>query len=270
MYIIDKVRTKKASIYCCYAKENSNSNGRIKMKEHSDKQTSTLENKRTTGFLLGLILVLAILFVAFEYNSAPQDAEMSDDDLDELTQDIDLHPAVNDKDMVALGAPQQSSKSLTENIKAASNIPLKDQIERLAPHSNSPLLIGNGEAQALNAKVSDALPPVPLAIQSPEKVRIVQQMPEFPGGGSAFMQWLSHQLRYPPVALSQKIQGKVVVSFIVNKDGSIAEIKLEKSVNPYLDREALRVIRSMPRWTPGIENNKPCKTMVAVPIVFNL
>ena len=95
-------------------------------------------------------------------------------------------------------------------------------------------------------------------------------MPEFPGGGSAFVQWLTSQLRYPPIAQSKKVQGKVVVSFIVNKDGSIADIKLEKSVDPYLDREALRVIRMMPNWTPGVQNNRPCRTMVAVPVVFKL
>ena len=74
----------------------------------------------------------------------------------------------------------------------------------------------------------------------------------------------------PPLAQSQRIQGRVVVSFIVNKDGSIADVKLEKSVNALLDREALRVIRMMPRWKPGVHNNQPCRTMVAVPVVFKI
>ena len=95
-------------------------------------------------------------------------------------------------------------------------------------------------------------------------------MPEFPGGASAFIQWLTQQLQYPASVQSRKIQGKVVVSFIVNKDGSIADVKLEKSVNPLLDREALRVIRMMPNWKPGVQNNQPCRTMVAVPVVFRI
>jgi protein TonB len=84
------------------------------------------------------------------------------------------------------------------------------------------------------------------------------------------MKWLTRNLRYPPMAQRQRIEGKVVVSFIVNKDGSIANVKLEKSADPDLDREALRVIRMMPKWKPGIENNKPCRTMFAIPVVFKL
>ena len=148
--------------------------------------------------------------------------------------------------------------------------PLKQQIEKLSASTTSPLLVGDGEAEALNAKLSAALPPIPVASEQPLNFRIVQQMPEFPGGGSAFIQWLTRQLRYPPLAQSQRIQGRVVVSFIVNKDGSIADVKLEKSVNTLLDREALRVIRMMPRWKPGVHNNQPCRTMVAVPVVFKI
>lgn len=235
---------------------------------HKQSYTTLDTEKRSTGFLLGIILVLSILFVAFEYNSYPKEAELSDDDLDELVQDIDLHPAIDDKDMVSM-ASQQASQALTEQIKPV-NEPLQKQIDKLSPNAANQLLVGDGSAEALNAKISDALPPIPLAEQQPQKTRIVEQMPEFPGGASAFMQWLTRQLQYPTAAQSQKIQGKVVVSFIVNKDGSIAEVKIEKSINPYLDREALRVIRMMPNWKPGIQNNKPCRTMVAVPVVFKL
>jgi protein TonB len=84
------------------------------------------------------------------------------------------------------------------------------------------------------------------------------------------MKWLTKNLRYPEVARQQGIQGKVVVSFIVNTDGSIAEAKIASSVDPVLDREAMRVIRMMPRWKPGIQNDQPCRTMFAVPIVFKL
>lgn len=195
--------------------------------------------------------------------------DLSDQALDELVQDIELHPAMDDKEMVNTMAVQPPQKTLSERIKAV-NQPLKQQIEKLSASTTSPLLVGDGEAEALNAKLSAALPPIPVASEQPLNFRIVQQMPEFPGGGSAFIQWLTRQLRYPPLAQSQRIQGRVVVSFIVNKDGSIADVKLEKSVNALLDREALRVIRMMPRWKPGVHNNQPCRTMVAVPVVFKI
>ena len=195
--------------------------------------------------------------------------DLSDQSLDELVQDIELHPAMDDKEMVNTMAVQPPQKTFSERIKAVDQ-PLKQQIEKLSASTTSPLLVGDGEAEALNAKLSAALPPIPVASEQPLNFRIVQQMPEFPGGGSAFIQWLTRQLRYPPVAQSQRIQGRVVVSFIVNKDGSIADVKLEKSVNALLDREALRVIRMMPRWKPGVHNNQPCRTMVAVPVVFKI
>lgn len=195
--------------------------------------------------------------------------DLSDQALDELVQDIELHPAMDDKEMVNTMAVQPPQKTFSERIKAVDQ-PLKQQIEKLSASTTSPLLVGDGEAEALNAKLSAALPPIPVASEQPLNFRIVQQMPEFPGGGSAFIQWLTHQLRYPPLAQSQRIQGRVVVSFIVNKDGSIADVKLEKSVNALLDREALRVIRMMPRWKPGVHNNQPCRTMVAVPVVFKI
>lgn len=195
--------------------------------------------------------------------------DLSDQSLDDLVQDIELHPATDDKEMVNTMTVQPPQKTFSERIKAVDQ-PLKQQIEKLSATTTSPLLVGDGEAEALNAKLSAALPPIPVTSEQPLNFRIVQQMPEFPGGGSAFIQWLTRQLRYPPLAQSQRIQGRVVVSFIVNKDGSIADVKLEKSVNALLDREALRVIRMMPRWKPGVHNNQPCRTMVAVPVVFKI
>ena len=86
---------------------------------------------------------------------------------------------------------------------------------------------------------------------------------------AAFTQWLTRNLKYPPAAQQQRIEGKVIVSFIINKDGSASELKIEQSANnPYLDQEVLRVMARMPKWKPGIENDKPCRTMMAVPIIF--
>lgn len=237
--------------------------------KHQKSDIPTVEEHRATAFLLGLVLVLSVLYVAFQYNSAPQGMDLSDQSLDELVQDIELHPAMDDKEMVNTMTVQPPQKTFSERIKAVDQ-PLKQQIEKLSASTTSPLLVGDGEAEALNAKLSAALPPIPVASEQPLNFRIVQQMPEFPGGGSAFIQWLTRQLRYPPLAQSQRIQGRVVVSFIVNKDGSIADVKLEKSVNALLDREALRVIRMMPRWKPGVHNNQPCRTMVAVPVIFKI
>jgi protein TonB len=102
------------------------------------------------------------------------------------------------------------------------------------------------------------------------KTRIVEEIPQFPGGPLEFIKWLTRNLKYPSSVERQRIQGKVVAEFIVNKDGSVTDVRVVKSLHPACDREALRVLRMMPRWTPGIENDQPCRTKVCIPIVFRL
>jgi len=226
-----------------------------------------LESKRTTSFLLGLILVLAILFAAFEYTDNSRDTVQNDRSmLDELQNEMDLAPFIDRKDMIS--APStNSSTSVTTRIKPVDHFVMAE--EQPAPNSN-PLLIGNGEGITKNDNVTQALPQTPIDDETPFHFRIVEQLPEFPGGMVEFMKWLTKNLKYPVLAQQQQIEGKVVVSFIVNKDGTIVNIKLEKSIHPLLDREALRVMNMMPKWKPGLENNKPCRTLFTIPVVFKL
>ncbi len=129
---------------------------------------------------------------------------------------------------------------------------------------------GDGGVPVTNDSPIQSASPTALPEPEDEQVRVVEQLPEFPGGIVAFMKWLTKNLQYPPSARQQKIEGKVVVTFIVNKDGTISEPKVVTSVSPALDKEAMRLMALMPRWTPGIENGKPCRTMFVIPIVFKL
>lgn len=98
----------------------------------------------------------------------------------------------------------------------------------------------------------------------------VEQMPEFPGGLSACMSYIARNVKYPTIALENGIQGRVVVQFCVEKDGSISNTVVTKSVNPYLDKEALRVVSSMPKWTPGKQKGKPVRVKYTLPVHFRL
>ncbi len=229
----------------------------------SDK--ANLDNHRSTGFLLGLILAMALLFAAFEYTTRPQSYDEDDSMLDDLAEDLTMKSAPQDtKDMVsAIAAP--ASKAITQNVKEVAHV---DNTDKIAPIT-SKLVIGSGQAVQKEAEVTEALPQV-TADKDTAVMRTVEQIPEFPGGIVQFMKWLTRNLRYPPQAQQQKIQGKVVVSFIVNKDGSISAPTIVKSVDPVLDSEAMRVVRMMPRWKPGMEKGKPCRTMFAIPINFVL
>ena len=84
------------------------------------------------------------------------------------------------------------------------------------------------------------------------------------------MQWLTQNLKYPPTAQKQKIEGLVVVTFIVNKDGTLSNVKISKSGGLLFDQEAMRVARMMPKWKPGIDKGQPCRTLMAIPIEFKL
>ena len=99
---------------------------------------------------------------------------------------------------------------------------------------------------------------------------IVEQMPSFPGGNKALFDYLSENIKYPILAEENGIQGRVIVTFVVEKDGSITEAKVVKSVHPSLDKEALRVVKGMPKWIPGVQNGVPVRTKYTIPVTFKL
>lgn len=128
----------------------------------------------------------------------------------------------------------------------------------------------NGEVLKVTERVADE----PVKPDKPEvenKVfEVVEQMPTFPGGTSALMQYLSDNIKYPVVAQENAISGRVVVSFVVERDGSITDVKVVRSVDPSLDREATRVVKAMPKWIPGRQNGSPVRVKYNVPVAFRL
>lgn len=110
----------------------------------------------------------------------------------------------------------------------------------------------------------------PQPVNSNSVYDVVEQMPSFPGGISGLMTYLNQNTRYPAVAQENCVQGRVVVSFVVGKDGHISDVTVLRSVDPSLDKEAVRVIRNMPRWTPGKQGGEPVKVRYNVPVSFRL
>ncbi|QIA08215.1 energy transducer TonB [Draconibacterium halophilum] len=99
---------------------------------------------------------------------------------------------------------------------------------------------------------------------------IVEDMPEFPGGDEALRKYIANAITYPEIAHTKEIEGKVYVSFVVEKDGSIGNAKIERGVDPSLDKEALRVVKSLPKWKPGKQRGEPVRVQYTVPINFAL
>lgn len=128
-------------------------------------------------------------------------------------------------------------------------------------------------AEAVRSDIAVVAPPPPPAPKpevSNKVFDIVEEMPHFPGGAAALQAFLSSNTKYPVVAQENGVQGRVIVSFVVERDGSITDVRVVRSVDPSLDREASRVVRSMPRWSPGKQNGSAVRVKYTVPVVFRL
>lgn len=131
---------------------------------------------------------------------------------------------------------------------------------------------GNDDAngEILKAKEVIAEPEPPKHEEENKVFDIVEQQPMFPGGPAALMKYLSEHTKYPVVAQENGVQGRVTVQFVVEKDGSISDVHVLRGVDPSLDKEAVRVVKSLPRWTPGKQNGITVRVNYRVPVLFRL
>ncbi len=110
----------------------------------------------------------------------------------------------------------------------------------------------------------------PVVEDEPVSIAMVEQKPEFPGGEAAMYKWLGDNIVYPSAASEEGVQGRVVVEFVVGKDGSITNVRVVRPRHPALDKEALRVVKAMPNWVPGRNNGQPVKVTYTLPVTFKL
>lgn len=227
-----------------------------------------LEQQRTTGFLLGVILVLALLFVALEWNDIPSSDDDATLDLDELVREDEMIPMSIEEQLAQL-EPDKSEPKEAEKLNIVDdNVEILPQDEQIAEDESE------GEDETLLKELQEEEEPkalAPMGINpedNPLQFRLVEDLPQYPGGATEFMKWLTKNLQYPKVAQTWKTQGKVIAHFYVEKDGSITGLKIAQSLSKECDQEALRVLGMMPKWKPGVQNGRPCRTKVSIPIVF--
>ena len=218
-----------------------------------------LENKKSTWLLVGYVIVLCFMFVAFEWTKRDIKIDMSQA-VANVEFEEEIIPITEQEEPIAPPppvAPPPVAETLTI-------------VEDDADVEETDIASTEDVGEKVEIKY---VPPTVEEEEVEEQTifEIVEKAPEFPNGGMAgLMQFLSKNIKYPPIAQENGTQGRVTVQFVVNKDGSIVDAKVIRGVDPYLDKEALRVINSMPKWKPGEQRGKPVRVRYTVPVMFRL
>ena len=218
-----------------------------------------LENKKSTWLLVGYVIVLAFMFIAFEWTKRDIKIDTSQA-ITDLVVEEEIIPITEQPEQAA-PPPPPAAPPIAETLTI---------VEDDADVEETTIATSEETNQAVEIKY------VPVAVEEEEPeeqtiFEVVEQMPEFPNGGMAgLMQYLSKNIKYPTIAQENGTQGRVTVQFVVNRDGSIVDAKVLRGVDPYLDKEAIRVISSMPKWKPGMQRGKAVRVKYTVPVMFRL
>lgn len=218
-----------------------------------------LEHWRPLMFLAGIAITVTAFFLILEIKVLADVIASKKDDSD-IAMDLNIKPK-DDRDLIS-AAEKKEKQEKQENADKLNKV---DHVTKIPPQILEQIRFEPDKEVVEELEEEE---PINLNDDDPETLRIVQELPQFPGGMVEFMKWLNKNLRYPPSALRNKIEGKVIISFIVNTDGSLSNIKVESSDHKVLTNEAMRVARLMPKWTPGKDHGKICRTKIAIPIVF--
>ncbi|HKJ43809.1 MAG TPA: energy transducer TonB [Sunxiuqinia sp.] len=217
-----------------------------------------LENKRNTFVLVGLVLALGLCLLAFEWTSKAEQASSLGKVAEQDVED-EIIPITRQEEVKPPPPPPPPKVVEVLNI-VDDDTKIDDELE-----------IEDTEADDNTAiDVAPVIQDKEEASSDSQVFFIVEDMPEFPGGELALRKFIANAIKYPVIAQENGIQGKVYVNFVVNKDGSVTDAKIARGVDPSLDKEALRVINSLPKWKPGKQRGKPVRVSYTVPINFVL
>ncbi len=226
--------------------------------ETKKSERADLEKGKWTSLLIGFTIALAVMFVALEWTQS------------QVEDNSELYTAVDvtlNEELVPITMPEK--KTVPPPPAAVTKAEIIEIID-----DDADIIEDIPASDEDNSDWVDLTPVDVIEIES-EPVddvpfTVVEDQPEFPGGTAALYEYLNKNIKYPAICRENNIQGRVVVIFIVNRDGSIVEPEVVKSVNPMLDKEALRVISNMPKWKPGLQRGQPVRVKFTVPVNFRL
>ena len=217
---------------------------------------ASLEDKKFTYVLMGLVLVLSICYVAFEWTEKEVTKyEVTDTDFF-FEEEIDIQQTTQE-------TPPPPPPPAVQEVEVLNVVEDDVEVETIE--------INTEDDKDVEVVIA---PPVEAPVEEEEEeviFMVVETMPEFPGGQQALFKYLGENVKYPVIAQENGIQGRVICQFVVNRDGSIVDVVVVRSSGePSLDKEAVRVINSMPKWKPGKQRGKPVRVKYTVPVNFRL
>ncbi|MCK9627891.1 MAG: energy transducer TonB [Bacteroidales bacterium] len=226
------------------------------------KKTSkaNLESKKFLFREIGLIIALAVSLLAFEWKSTDKkestlttDAAVTiEDEMIPITQETPPPPQTMEIPIVS-----DEIQIVDDDMKIESDLVINTEDDSKLGVEIKNYVAGSGKAEEVE---EEEIP-----------FQIVEEKPKFQGGDeNTFTKWVFERLIYPEMAKENGVQGRVILQFLVNTDGSVSDVKVVRGVDPSLDKEAARVVASSPKWTPGRQRNKPVKVRYIFPVIFQL
>lgn len=219
-----------------------------------------LEGTKTMSVLMGLVIALACLFVGFEWGAYDVQVVTASEGVADIIVEEEIE--ITRPEDTPPPPPPPPAPVIAEELNV-----VEDDVELEQQE------IMSSEDDASTAQVQQYV--APAVVEEEEEAEnhiftVVEKMPQFPGGDAALLKYISTQIKYPVIAQENGIQGRVVVSFVVNRDGSVVDAEVVRGVDPSLDKEALRVIGTLPKWAPGEQRGKPVRVKYTVPVQFRL
>lgn len=220
-----------------------------------------LERGIGLNILMGMIVGIAVLFVGFEWGSKDVKVVTADEGVADIIAEEEIE--ITRPENTPPPPPPPPAPAVAEVLTVvADDVELEQQD------------IVSSEDDASAAQAETYVAPVVEEEDEEESAQqiftVVEKQPEFPGGTTELMKYLGKAIKYPVIAQENGIQGRVVCSFVVNRDGSIVDIQVMRGVDPSLDKEAIRVISEMPKWKPGEQRGKPVRVRFILPVQFRL
>ena len=228
-----------------------------------------LQGQSWTSLLIGYVLVLAAIFVAFEWTQREIKIDESNEPIYDMAVEEDMIPITQQQEIVA--PPPAAAPKVAEIINIVDNeTELPEEEVETSEEMNQAITTVVGTGAPTAAVATGPVGPIVEADDDDRIFDVVEENAQFPGGDEACFKWLSEHIKYPSICQEQGVQGRVIVQFVVNKDGTIVDVKTVRSPDPNLTKEAERVVKEMPKWKPARQGNKTVRSRFNLPVMFRL